>query len=558
MYLLTLATFYLAQGKTFLEAGEEARIHRDLDFRSAMTAVLGCGGKVDMAQTDAIREVLVPMWRALPKNANNRVDWKMLRYMTHRYFMQTSSLLIRGFEPSRQINDSHAGNAEIFSKQVPSIVETMLQGKLTLQGFTLEDAVILVATVQQLIYDSEGALLEKVYQDLHVSTSDSLNHSRLWKIIEAYMIHWLMGDDPIAVHALMRNHSLREIAFPHWRDLVGFASGVLESMEFVRERAPQPGDARMVLSQQFSFNDAHRVVVDITKSFASYWETECQAIKTSLVALDKTATGRVKLADFYGANTDGEWRFGESEAYLRELGALDESSIVRGKQVIITNYLLGASNCIVGTDNYLVCCLNECNGILYDIEAAVGGPLAKPSDVLALIGNMSNYEDEPAKLDAALRAQLHRVAEAHGGLVPLHGRLFAQWLHYVFPRECPFPHKAGASNLVTPVEFGDSYMATDHEVQGHAASRNVTAENIHEIEEVQWMSQWSEEEELIGDYSLQLVAPWAGNSLLVCGGLAAALVGLGLLGGASSLGSGKSPRGGSARSFTDSSKAHFV
>merc|ERR1740129_2739471 len=33
----------------------------------------------------------------------------------------------------------------------------------------------------------------------------------------------------------------------------------------------------------------------------------------------------------------------------------------------------------------------------------------------------------------------------HRGKVPLYGRLFAQWLHHAYPRECPFPHLSGST-----------------------------------------------------------------------------------------------------------------
>ena len=32
-----------------------------------------------------------------------------------------------------------------------------------------------------------------------------------------------------------------------------------------------------------------------------------------------------------------------------------------------------------------------------------------------------------------------RASPRNGGEVPLHGLLFAQWLHYAFPNECPHP-----------------------------------------------------------------------------------------------------------------------
>merc|ERR1719299_350748 len=121
---------------------------------------------------------------------------------------------------------------------------------------------------------------------------------------------------------------------------------------------------------------------------------------------------------------------------------------------------------------------------------------------------MTNFDDEPPKIDDALRAQLLKIAETHGGKVPLHGRLFAQWLHYVFPRECSFPHKAGAHKALSPQQYGQGYIASDEEVKTHAADRNANASMEEKLEEVQWMSQWSEEEELQADYALQLQAPW--------------------------------------------------
>ena len=45
------------------------------------------------------------------------------------------------------------------------------------------------------------------------------------------------------------------------------------------------------------------------------------------------------------------------------------------------------------------------------------------------------------------------VAERNGGKVPLYARLFAQWLHFAFPHECPFPHSSGSTNPLTPEDY---------------------------------------------------------------------------------------------------------
>merc|ERR1719379_1385438 len=53
-----------------------------------------------------------------------------------------------------------------------------------------------------------------------------------------------------------------------------------------------------------------------------------------------------------------------------------------------------------------------------------------------------------------LRLRLEAIAARNEGhLVPLHGRLFAQWLHYAFPRDCPYPHEVGSVNTMTIGEW---------------------------------------------------------------------------------------------------------
>ena len=135
----------------------------------------------------------------------------------------------------------------------------------------------------------------------------------------------------------------------------------------------------------------------------------------------------------------------------------------------------------------------------------VGSGLATPNDILTVVGNMTAEDDEPVKISKRLVEQLERVSESQGGKVPLHGRLFAQWLHYVFPHDCAFPHKSGAVSMATPHEFGD-FIASKKEMRMHARKRK-TQQNATTTESI-LMSQWSSEEELFADYSMELEAPW--------------------------------------------------
>lgn len=504
--------FELSAGRGFL-----AEDHASLtsvfttDLQTAMDEVMGCGGKtMTKERSEQIERVLLPMWRTMPSKEDDRLDWKSLRYVAHRYFMQQSSLLIRGFEPSAAMNQSTSGAAEILAKQVPDHVDSMLGGHHASRGYSISDGVALIAAVEQLVFDSETALLEHVYKQQKTKVTAALNRWHLRRVLESYMVHWMLGEDQESIQILMSNRTLLEHGFPHWQDLKRFIDGRIRTMDYLRSNDPKSGDGAGLLNGRYSFDDAHEVVGGITRTFQTYWESECKGMKNQLVGMDKTGTGRVKLSDFYGTGMDADWRFGESESYLRDLGVLDESSPWIGKQVVIPNYLQAASNCIVSTPHYLVCCANECEELLQEIEDEIRAPYADPEALLKFVGNMtspSSDEDEPPQLEGTLTEQLMRIADSHGGQVPLHGRLFAQWLHYVFPRECPFPHKSGsfATHTLTPGAFGDEYIATRDEMEKHA--NTTIAESEENSVDPQWMSQWSLEEELFAEYK-DMQAPW--------------------------------------------------
>lgn len=504
------------------------------DIMKAVGSGMGCGGPVPEEKLSTIERSIKPMWNTMPKT-NGRIDRRSLRYMVHRYFMQTSSLMIRGFEPTRPVNESHWGVADILSQQVPAYVESILESSHALQkGFGLEDAVHMIVMLEQLIFDSETELLQRVYADQRKPLDRHLSHKGLMQILEAYMVHWMVEGNPSEIRAVLPNKTLLAEIVPHYHELMKFAEGRVQTLQYTRDQNPaaalKQGRGYNLWSRKYSFDDAHEVVGGITHSFQAYWESECASMKASLVEMDTHNTGRVPLSRFYGTGLETDWRFGESEAYLRELGALDETSSWRGPQVIIPNYIQATSNCIVSAPHYRVCCVNECESLLGEIEVAVGAPTALPSAILSIVRNMTSQttldHDEPPHLERSLINQLEQVAKTHSGMVPLHGRLFAQWLHYVFPRECQFPHKLGMVSSVTPDEYGASYIASQAEMKKHASNTEGTVIDVSVAkEELQWMSQWSPDEEFSVDYSselrggssIRLFVVLAGVGLLIAG-----------------------------------------
>merc|ERR1719194_175001 len=189
------------------------------------------------------------------------------------------------------------------------------------------------------------------------------------------------------------------------------------------------------------------VIAEIGERYGRFQDVECRTLKDMLVASEDPSVGgagRVRISDFYKKALDeGKWQFTESIDYLRNLGALDESD-ASNPRVIIPNYISGPSNCVASSAYYSVCCLDECESILGRLEELIAAPQASPATILKIVPMVSSATMPSNRtLSPWLHHRLDEVARHHGGRVPLHGRLFAQWLHYAYPRECNFPHAAG-------------------------------------------------------------------------------------------------------------------
>merc|ERR1719316_1651535 len=164
-------------------------------------------------------------------------------------------------------------------------------------------------------------------------------------------------------------------------------------------------------------------------------------------------------------------------------------------QVRISNYVLGPTNCIARSAFYSVCCLNECEHLVNEIEGKVQAPMGSPEHLLRIVSDMpSSSIDAPRLLPQGLVDKIHAIADQNDGAVPLHGRLFAQWLHFAFPNECPFPQITESAAVLTPAQWLDeTASASAEEKQMHMDS--IDAATQLDVD-VQFMAQWSDDEVL--------------------------------------------------------------
>jgi len=196
-------------------------------------------------------------------------------------------------------------------------------------------------------------------------------------------------------------------------------------------------------------------------------QVECSDLRTTLQKMESKKPGRVRLSVFYNMSRFTHWKFVEKPEYLKKLGALDDTD-PQQPSLITANYITSRPNCLDASNVYTLCCSNPCEDMMVHLEGKIGQATAPPEKIATLVSELSSDTVQaPRELSPALLQRLSEVATLHGGEVPLHGRLFAQWMHHAYPRECPFPHETGSVSPQTAEEWtresGSSSQTSEEE-----------------------------------------------------------------------------------------------
>lgn len=466
------------------------------DLETAVEEALDHGHGVEYEKFQTLKRLLMPTYRALPKNDMGNLELHSLRNLAYRHFMQRHGISIKAFEPHQPLNGTELRAGELLQDRAPAYIEELLNGRFAHHGFALKDAIAVIATLERLLFDDSRRRLESAFEsneNLALSPNQDVPFDQALEVLQTFFMTVVGIADPTGAdfNEDSQNIAISELSrLQHER----FSSG--KSFGFDR-------------AELFSFEELSRAAHGMVLASGSLY-AHCDEMRDELAGRAKGVrdTGRVQLADFYkGDSGSDKFWFGESKEWLRKLGVLDESSFYLGPQVIVPNYMAAVPNCALSTPLYRVCCPNRgCEQLLIELERKLGRPSAEPKEILPLLTDLvaklldRDAAAKAAPLPAALAGKLDEIAEQHGGVVPLHGRLFAQVLHYAVPLECPFPHKRGSIIAETYAECGgqDCLVSdADHkEIQQHA---EMVMSWDGKTSDDAWLSQWTQEEELISD-----------------------------------------------------------
>jgi hypothetical protein len=495
LMLLTLsANSVCVRANTFLKAkptSHQERISEEDIQTSLLAEVEGTFGEGSASsRLKQMKESLAPMFAALPKNENGYLSHSTVRYALHRLFVQRHGWFIKGLHEAGGHRNSSA-DVGILKEQVPAYVQDLFEKRLKGRGFGLHELGVLAATVEHLVHNEAIKRLGDVFKVYDYLPSSPLNEDQVDEVLDMYMTGYILGENLATMtfqEAMDAKDEMPDI-FMAWNATKDFVRSVRKNITQYESSAEQRA------SGSIEFSLVARTAERIGEQFGAFQDHECKHIKASLVAMEEAGTGRVRLSDFWRPalnDPNGSWQFGESLSYLRQLGVLDESD-AKNLRVIIPNYVSSPSNCIASSSFYSVCCMDECEGLLGHLEIKIAAPEAAPEQIAMLVTGLSSSSvAAPRKLSQVLRQRLDEIAEVHGGSVQLHGRLFAQWMHHAFPRECPYPHLSGTTNPQTPDEWlqstGEETMATEEEMQGVIEQDQSNRTQAPHIDSLPWSS----------------------------------------------------------------------
>jgi len=493
-FLLIVGLVGIADANAFLRANshlKEERMSEEDVQTSLLAEVEGTFG--DGAASSRLKQIeaaLAPIYAALPKNEKGFLGHATVRYALHRLFVQRHGWFIKGLHDAGGHRNSTSG-AGLLKEQVPAYIQDLFEQRLGGRGFGLHELGVLAATIEHLVHSEAIKRLGHAFKVHSYLPTSVMSQIEADEVLDTYMTSYILGED-------LSNMTLEE-ALEIKAEMPEVYMAWNETKQFVRDTrhnvAESDASAEQKASGELDFSLVARTAERIGERFGNFQDQECQQIKASLVTIEQPGTGRVRLSDFYRPAMDGQWQFQESVAYLRQLGALDESDPAK-PSVIIANYISSPSNCIASSSFYSVCCMDECEGLLSHLEQKIAAPQATSTQIATLVSELSSSSvSAPRKLSPSLLERLGEIAAGHEGTVPLHGRLFAQWMHHAFPRECPYPHVSGTTNPQTPDEWleatGEETTATDEEMTAHSEK----ADSIH-TDEVAPLP-WHPEEELL-------------------------------------------------------------
>lgn len=408
------------------------------DFGTVLDALRTAFGDSSVSEIEQnvrqIKELMLSVFASSPKNSYGRLDDVAARYALRRVLMERHGWDLPSLAENASQHETPLVALLGFGSSLPFHVRTLLEQRVANKGAGILELSVFVAALEQTVYDDVPRQLEVVYRLMGIPVMDTVDADTAVELVHLYMGSYVMSQDlsNMSVPEALSFRGNLPLTYINWAGATRF---------FRHIQAPLLGELRNI-----SFANMSSVLSKIQKEFVHFIHDQCSGVKSKLLDMEADATGRVRLVDFYKAALyKGMNEFRETIPYLKDLGVLDESDPL-DPRVVVSNYLDGPSNCLASSNLYTVCCVDECANLYDHIEQIVNKPEAPPEQIVSIVKRLASPSMQRGRLSSVIVRRIHDIAKAHGGVVPLHGPDFSEWMHFAYPRECVHPKMFGPAH----------------------------------------------------------------------------------------------------------------
>jgi len=506
-----LASAGIADASSYgLRATESAeRVGRELVEQQLLTelaALLGHGASHE--RLARIEDAMRPMFNALPRSKDGGVDQGVARYALNRYFLTQHGWHIIGIAPDGERWNASSSTTMLKSR-MPSFILEFLEERVGRTRLGLGELAVLAATVEDLVRSDGLAVLRMAYEAHNLSTNEPLEDEEKENLIlKTFMLFFTMPWTQKARDSQSVNQYLQNVhkANPAWSDTMLWIQDMKQSATYQHVGERNPFSTRRVFFGDYP--SMVHFVEQIIDGYGVYQDMQCKELKNVMMDLEdeERSDGRVLLANLYRPYLEGTHRFfTERPEFLEQLGSLDNSDPVK-PSVIVPNYIYGRQFCLASQSDFQsFCCVDQCNVLMESLERSIARPVASPGLIAELVATLpSDTVAAPRDLSASLRRKLDLIAEQHDGHVPLHGRMFAQFMHHAFPNECQQPRAPGA----TEAQMTHDQWRANRNISTMVSKKvmrklmDAAAGSSHLTSQEEPSMRWTEEEELLTSLDL--------------------------------------------------------
>jgi len=413
-------------GEADLDYANVDRLEKAL-FQELDAALAGTHTGFSAAHLAEIEKDLSGFFAALPKNEAGNLDHPTTRFALHQRFLRKHAWYVRSLNPVGE-GQTPASAGEALRGKVPEHLQRLIETRQEGRGLGLHELAALVATLEHLI---QGDLVERVkaaYAVHGLVANSTVSRPDASDALSTYMAHFLSMSHKsgyaMTVEEAMQERQSVGTGYGGWSSVVG------NIHQAISARLPEAPQAHLPFSEVLVAGK------EVMERFEAVSAQDCQDMKRDLTSLPTWTSGSVLLSDLHRKALDGSMLFSESTEYLATLGALDQAEN-GAVSVLVPNYIYSPSNCLGTTSFFDMCCPNECEVIMEQLEKSLLKPDVTPAEVASVI---DAFHREGPLSESALM-ELDDLAHAHGGSMPLHGYHFAHWMHRAFPGECPKPYE---------------------------------------------------------------------------------------------------------------------